>query len=37
MSDWNSYVKQFIPNGNKVIVKKVKKSLVVEKTEDDKQ
>jgi len=25
MSDWNKYVKQFIPNGNKITVKKVKK------------
>ena len=26
MSDWNKYVKQFVVNGNKVTVKKVKKT-----------
>lgn len=26
MSDWNKYVKQFVVNGNKVTVKKVKKA-----------
>jgi len=34
MSDWNTYIKQMVTNGNKVVIKKVKKSELI-KEEDN--
>jgi hypothetical protein len=37
MSDWNKYIKQFISNGNKVEVKKVKKPITNVKFVEDEE